>query len=125
MLLVYKHLLDWKEGVEKEKESFSTRIFYYVEKGDMTKMEAITLLTKYELLPINDWALVPEFAEDDDYFDKYSTIHYVDLLCKENFGKDNEKTGWVRFPETTLEEAIDQVWDIVKDEKVIGCCYDW
>lgn len=106
----------------KGRETFSSSIFSLVEKGEMTKLDAIVLLSKYELLPTHPWMKLPDFTDDYDYFDKYSTIDYADLLCEEYFDPEDE---WARFRNTTLEEAIDQVWDIVKDEKVIGCYYDW
>lgn len=113
-------LQNWWDIVEREKKSFSTRIFSLVENGEMEKLEAIVLLTKYELLPIAAWIDIPEFAEGDDYFNRYSIVCYADLLgC--TFAGDN----YARFPDTTLEEAIDQVWEIVKDKRIVGCYYDW
>lgn len=121
MLVIQTELQNWKNRVDEEVKSFSTQIFALVENNEMSKLEAIVLLSKYALLPTNPWAKLPKFAEDYDYFDKYSTIDYADLLREKNFTGDR----WACFRNTTLGEAIDQVWDIVKDEKVIGCVFDW
>lgn len=122
MLVIQSELQNWKDTVEKDRKSFSTCIFSLVEREEMTKLEALILLSKYKILPVHPWMKLPKFAEDYDYFDRYSTIDYTDLLCEEYFNSEDE---WARFRNTTLEEAIDQVWDIVKDKKVIGCIYDW
>lgn len=123
MHLIQSELQNWETKVEWEKTSFSTQIFSLVENNEMTKLDAIVLISKYKLLPIYPWIKLPEFAEDFDYFDKYSTIDYVDILREKNFAPQDK---WAcRFPEITMDEAIDQVWNIVKDEGVIGCIFDW
>lgn len=122
MCLIQSELQNWKTKVEWEKTSFSTQIFSLVENNEMAKLDAVVLILKYKLLPIHPWVKLPKFAEDWDHFDRYSTINYVDLLCEADF---NPQSKWARFPEITMDEAIDQVWNIVKDEGVIGCIFDW
>ena len=80
--------------------------------GDITKEEALTILTDNELLPVANWICLPDFM--DDYFSRYSTIYY---MYPQNFG-NHEYASW---SEMSYEEGINELYDFVEGNRVIGC----
>lgn len=85
-----------------------TAVFDSVESRDITKEEA---LTDNKLLPVANWICLPDFM--DDYFSRYSTIYY---MYPRNFG--NMLVGLKCLTKKVL-------YDFVKENRVIGCIYDW
>lgn len=115
-------LLSKLESLENEaskiKLEASKIIFDSVESGNMSKEEALSILTGNKLLPIAEWITLPDFMDSYDYFNRYTTIYYMDEY---SFG-EHEYATW---PELTYEEGIDELYDFVKENKIIGCVYDW
>lgn len=89
--------------------------------GDITKEEALTILTDNKLLPVANWICLPDFMDDYDYFSRYSTIYYMDYMYPHNFG-NHEYASW---SEMSYEEGINELYDFVEGNRVIGCIYDW
>lgn len=89
--------------------------------GDITKEEALTILTDNKLLPVANWICLPDFMDDYDYFSRYSTIYYMDYMYPQNFG-NHEYASW---SEMSYEEGINELYDFVEGNRVIGCIYDW
>ncbi len=56
-----------------------------------------------------------------DYFNIYSTIYYMDYMYPQNFG-NHEYASW---SEMSYEEGINELYDFVEENRVIGCIYDW
>lgn len=108
------------EALEETKTQLVKAITDMVEKGELSKMDAIAELTANKLLGLSPWVEVPEFAYNFD-IDKYRTVYYEELLEPEDFG-DHE---YARVPELEHEDAVDQIWEIIREKKVIGCIYDW
>ena len=96
-------------------------VFDSVESGDITKEEALTILTDNKLLPVANWICLPDFMDDYDYFSRYSTIYYMDYMYPQNFG-NHEYASW---SEMSYEEGINELYDFVEGNRVIGCIYDW
>lgn len=84
--------------------------------ADIAEEEALTILTDNKLLPVANWICLPDFM--DDYFSRYSTIYY---MYPRNFG-NHEYASW---SEMSYEEGINELYDFVKENRVIGCIYDW
>lgn len=59
--------------------------------------------------------------DDYDYFSRYSTIYYMDYMYPHNFG-NHEYASW---SEMSYEEGINELYDFVEGNRVIGCIYDW
>lgn len=118
-------LLSKLESLENEaskiKLEASKIIFDSVESGNMSKEEALSILTGNKLLPIAEWITLPDFMDSYDYFNRYTTIYYMDYMDEYSFG-EHEYATW---PELTYEEGIDELYDFVKENKIIGCVYDW
>lgn len=72
-------------------------------------------------MPIAEWITLPDFMDSYDYFNRYTTIYYMDYMDEYSFG-EHEYATW---PELTYEEGIDELYDFVKENKIIGCVYDW
>lgn len=85
--------------------------------GDITKEEALTILTDNKLLPVANWICLPDFMDDYDYFSRYSTIYYMDYMYPQNFG-NHEYASW---SEMSYEEGINELYDFVEGNRVIGC----
>lgn len=118
-------LLSKLESLENEaskiKLEASKIIFDSVESGNMSKEEALSILTGNKLLPIAEWITLPDFMDSYDYFNRYTTIYYMDYMDEYSFG-EHEYAAW---PELTYEEGIDELYDFVKENKIIGRVYDW
>lgn len=69
-----------------------------------------------KLLPVANWICLPDFM--DDYFSRYSTIYY---MYPQNFG-NHEYASW---SEMSYEEGINELYNFVEGNRVIGCIYDW
>lgn len=74
-----------------------------------------------KLLPVANWICLPDFMDDYDYFSRYSTIYYMDYMYPQNFG-NHEYASW---SEMSYEEGINELYDFVEGNRVIGCIYDW
>lgn len=61
-----------------------------------------------------------------DYFDKYSTVKYMNYMDKSYFkGGEHSDQSYVPYSDMTWEEGINELYEFVKDKQVIGCIYDW
>lgn len=110
-----------RDEVSKTTARTADAVFCSVESGDITKEEALTMLTDNELLPVAKWICLPDFMDGYDYFNRYSTIYYMDHMYPHNFG-NHEYASW---SEMSYEEGINELYDFVKENRVIGCMYDW
>ena len=93
----------------KEKlNQFAKEIFKKADEGAISKEVALDLLTVY------------------DYFDRYSTIKYMNYLDIADFkDEDGNVSQYAQFPDLTWDEAINELYEFVKEKQVIGCVYDW
>lgn len=98
-----------KEKLNQFKAEFAKEIFKKADEGAISKEVALDLLTVYDLLPVAPWIELPAFLESYDYFDRYSTIKYMNYLNIADF----------------KDEAINELYEFVKEKQVIGCVYDW
>jgi hypothetical protein len=110
-----------RDEVSKTAARTADAVFCSAESGDITKEEALTMLTDNELLPVAEWICLPDFMDDYDYFNRYSTIYYMNHMYPHNFG-NHEYASW---SEMSYEEGINELYDFVKENRVIGCMYDW
>ena len=101
------------QSLAKTKTQLVGVIFDMVDKGELSKMDAIIELTANKLLGLSPWVEVPEFAYNFD-IDKYRTVYYEELLEPEDFG-DHE---YARVPELKHEDAVNQIWEIIREKKV-------
>lgn len=113
--------LSLRKKVSKAAAQAADAVFDSVESGDITKEEALTILTNDKLLPVAEWICLPDFMDGYDYFNRYSTIYYMDYMYPHNFG-NHEYASW---SEMSYEEGINELYDFVKENRVIGCMYDW
>lgn len=113
--------LSLREKVSKAAAQAVDAVFDSVESGDITKEKALTILTNDKLLPVAEWICLPDFMDGYDYFNRYSTIYYMDYMYPHNFG-NHEYASW---SEMSYEEGINELYDFVKENRVIGCMYDW
>ena len=113
--------LSLRNEVSEIADKTADAVFDSVESGDITKEEALTILTDNKLLPVANWICLPDFMDDYDYFSRYSTIYYMDYMYPRNFG-NHEYASW---SEMSYEEGINELYDFVEGNRVIGCIYDW
>lgn len=113
--------LSLRNEVSEIADKTTDAVFDSVESGDITKEEALTILTDNKLLPVANWICLPNFMDDYDYFSRYSTIYYMDYMYPQNFG-NHEYASW---SEMSYEEGINELYDFVEGNRVIGCIYDW
>lgn len=109
--------LSLRNEVSEIADKTADAVFDSVESGDITKEEALTILTDNKL--VANWICLPDFM--DDYFSRYSTIYYMDYMYPQNFG--NHK--YASWSEMSYEEGINELYDFVEGNRVIGCIYDW
>lgn len=115
-----------KEKLNQFKAEFAKEIFKKADEGAISKEVALDLLTVYDLLPIALWIELPAFLESYDYFDRYSTIKYMNYLDIADFkDEDGNVSQYALFPDLTWDEAINELYEFVKEKQVIGCVYDW
>lgn len=81
--------LSLRNEVSEIADKTADAVFDSVESGDITKEEALTILTDNKLLPVANWICLPDFMDDYDYFSRYSTIYYMDYMYPQNFGFSN------------------------------------
>lgn len=108
--------LSLRNEVSEIADKTADAVFDSVESGDITKEEALTILTDNKLLPVANWICLPDFMDDCDYFNTYSTIYYMDYMYPQNFG-NREYASW---SEMSYEEGINELYDFVKENRVIG-----
>lgn len=108
--------LSLRNEVSEIADKTTDAVFDSVESGDITKEEALTILTDNKLLPVANWICLPNFMDDCDYFNTYSTIYYMDYMYPQNFG-NHEYASW---SEMSYEEGINELYDFVKENRVIG-----
>ena len=115
-----------KEKLNQFKAEFAKEIFKKADEGAISKEVALDLLTVYDLLPVAPWIELPAFLESYDYFDRYSTVKYMNYMDKSYF-KDGENGdySYVTYSDITWEEGINELYEFVKEKQVIGCVYDW
>lgn len=113
--------LSLRNEVSEIADKTADAVFDSVESRDITKEEALTILTDNKLLPVANWICLPDFMDDYDYFSRYSTIYYMDYMYPQNFG-NHEYASW---SEMSYEEGINELYDFVEGNRVIGCIYDW
>lgn len=115
-----------KEKLNQFKAEFAKEIFKKADEGAISKEVALDLLTVYDLLPIAPWIELPTFMDSYDYFDRYSTVKYMNYMDKSYF-KDGEygDYSYVPYSDITWEEGINELYEFVKEKQVIGCVYDW
>lgn len=113
--------LSLRNEVSEIADKTTDAVFDSVESRDITKEEALTILTDNKLLPVANWICLPDFMDDYDYFSRYSTIYYMDYMYPQNFGNH----GYASWSEMSYEEGINELYDFVKENRVIGCIYDW
>lgn len=77
-----------KEKLNQFKAEFAKEIFKKADEGAISKEVALDLLTVYDLLPIAPWIELPTFMDSYDYFDRYSTIKYMNYLDIADFKDD-------------------------------------
>lgn len=85
--------LSLRNEVSEIADKTADAVFDSVESGDITKEEALTILTDNKLLPVANWICLPNFMDDCDYFNTYSTIYYMDYIYPQNFG-NHEYASW-------------------------------
>lgn len=90
--------LSLRNEVSEIADKTADAVFDSVESGDITKEEALTILTDNKLLPVANWICLPDFMDDYDYF------------------------SW---SEMSYEEGINKLYNFVEGNRVIGCIYDW
>ena len=108
--------LSLRNEVSEIADKTADAVFDSVESGDITKEEALTILTDNKLLPVANWTYLPNFMDDCDYFNTYSTIYYMDYMYPQNFG-NHEYASW---SEMSYEEGINELYDFVRENRVIG-----
>lgn len=106
--------LSLRNEVSEIADKTADAVFDSVESGDITKEEALTILTDNKLLPVANWICLPDFMDDYDYFSRYSTIYY---MYPQNFG-NHEYASW---SEMSYEEGINELYDFVEGEELTKC----
>lgn len=105
-----------KEKLNQFKAEFAKEIFKKADEGAISKEVALDLLTVYDLLPIAPWIELPTFMDSYDYFDRYSTIKYMNYLDIADFKDEDGNVSQLTW---------DELYEFVKEKQVIGCVYDW
>lgn len=111
---------DLKIQLQNAKSELANKVFELADSGNITKACAVEVLSDYDALPIDDWINLPHILENYDYFNKYQTIKYKNYLYEDDFGGP-----YTAYPGVTYEEAMDELYKFIKDNRVIGCIYDW
>ena len=112
-----------KEKLNQFKAEFAKEIFKKADEGAISKEVALDLLTVYDLLPIAPWIELPTFMDSYDYFDRYSTIKYMNYLDIADFkDEDGNVSQYAQFPDLTWDEAINELYEFVKREASNRLC---
>lgn len=123
-------IIELESKIKTFNKEIVDEIFSSADNGEITKLEAIRLLSENDLLGISRYYANPTFM--DSYFEsgnveRYRTQMYYPLIEHDhNFKKENgEIPEWSYFPEITHEQAINETYDFIKEEGIIGCIHDW
>lgn len=124
--ILESELREFQKRLDEDKETFANQIFSDVDRNKLSKYDAIILLSRYELLPIYTWSSIPEWLKDYE-FEKYYTIKYWEyLVYEDDFKIEGEPIGrYTSCKKFTQQQAIDQTYEFIKKNRIIGCVYDW
>lgn len=50
-------------------------------------------------------------------------MNYLDIADFKD--EDGNVSQYTQFPDLTWDEAINELYEFVKEKQVIGCVYDW
>lgn len=125
-----KELAEFKQSIESNKADFLSKIKQLVDEKQLMKLNAIELITNYELLPVAAWFDCPEFMDGimtGDHYGRREIICYSDWLSESNFKPvDGTKPStYAPFPNITFKEAIDEIYNFMIDKGCMGCYFDW
>ena len=101
---------EYREGINK----FANTLF---ERTDLTEYQKLCILHASRILPLGTWMdecpviLYNIISEEVEY--KYAPIYFVDML---NIYKDSFDN---------IDDAIHEVYEWVKENKLIGTHLDW
>lgn len=126
-----KKLFDWNKSFEDDKAMLIDLVFESVDSNQIGKLEALGLISEYKLLPFKDFVEYPKFMEryvGSGYVDRHELMSFYDLVVEEDDFKEPDTgyaVSWAAFPDICQEEAVEITYDFVKENKIIGCEYDW
>ena len=69
--------LSLRNEVSEIADKTADAVFDSVESGDITKEEALTILTDNKLLPVANWICLPDFMDDCDYFNSFCSLFFL------------------------------------------------
>lgn len=132
----YRSLNSFLEGrrglFEDGNSMFANQIFDLVDTGRLTKLQALILLDTHKLLPVSGYIIdnpaILEAIYDKGFFDRHETIRFGSLVNDYAFmfaDEDGECSEETKFPNITISNAVDELYRIAKEHRVIGCIYDW
>lgn len=108
------------------KGEIADKLFEEADAGIITKEQALEILDTYNLLPTDGYVSLPPYLDSYEYFERYSTIKYMNYLNIADFkDEDGNVSQYAQFPDLTWDEAINELYEFVKEKQVIGCVYDW
>lgn len=134
MSTLKERLKQFEKDGKFSKLTFVKEIFDLADNKSISKLDAVLLLERYELLPIgesiND---MPKFIRDTFKVDyegsrsRSAIFYFSDELEDEMFyDKEEEIEDWTPLhPGMTIEEGIDLIYEYVKDNRIIGTKIDW
>lgn len=118
-----------------------------ITKTQEDREEALKLICKYQLYPIDKYINLPEEIDHfvngrfGIYYDRYMTVSYSSLLediaiyLSEEFKKDKKNRGtgsaqlideWYDLSEKEIySECVNLLYKHAIDNKISGCIFDW
>lgn len=99
--------LSLRNEVSEIADKTADAVFDSVESGDITKEEALTILTDNKLLPVANWICLPDFMDDYDYFSRYSNRDNAISEFRESLNRAISDASWVLCDEDKLKIMIE------------------
>lgn len=129
---IQEKLADWRRSVHSDQEMLVELIFESVNLHKIERLDALKFISEYKLLPIASCVQHIDFMDKYMYsgnIDRYQIVDFYDSVFfnKSDFLDPDTNTAYTyaRFPSVCYEEAINIVYDYVKEHRIIGFENDW
>lgn len=123
--------LSLRNEVSEIADKTADAVFDSVESGDITKEEALTILTDNKLLPVANWICLPDFM--DDYGDNMAALGLTNYISESTRYGDWSCSTW-STPRKDVEAQLEELnalgrarWELMKqygEDSVQAKIYD-
>lgn len=109
----------------KNKNNLINRLLYNC---DWDKRRILEVIEKNNILPYSNYYEWPDFFDkfinqNDDYLYKYEKINFVnilDIMYEELNNQNSDKDISL-----IMDNYLNELFELVREKKIIGCHYDW